>query len=60
MTEGDWPPPNPILATAAMSNGQYTLALITEDNGVRTVHTLNCNVKTRLIFDRIRADALMR
>jgi hypothetical protein len=52
MTEGDWPPPDPVLATAVMSNGQYTLGLITEDDGVRTVHTLNPNVRTRLIFDR--------
>jgi hypothetical protein len=61
MGEGDWPPPNPVLATAAMSNGNYTLALITEDeDGIRTVHTLNPNVKTRLIFDRRTTDALMR
>jgi hypothetical protein len=60
MTEGDWPPPNPVLATAVMSNGQYTLALITEEDGVRTVHTLNPNVKTRVVFDRRATDALMR
>jgi hypothetical protein len=53
MGEGDWPPDSPVAATAAMSNGRYTLALITEENGVRTVHTLNPNVKTRIEFDRI-------
>jgi hypothetical protein len=41
-----------VLATAAMSNGQYTLALATEDSaGVRTVHTLNPNVRGRVVFD---------
>jgi hypothetical protein len=61
MTEDDgWFALRPVLVTAAMSNGEYTLALITEDDGVRTVHTLNCNVKTRFVFDRIRTDALMR
>jgi hypothetical protein len=57
MTEGDWPPANPVLATAAMSNGDYTLALITGEDGVRTVHTLNPNVKTRVVFDRRNAAA---
>lgn len=42
----------PVVATAAMSNGDYTLALIDEDAlGIRTVHTLNPNVKSRLVFD---------
>lgn len=53
MGEGDWPPPGPMAATATLSNGRYTLALITEDgSGIRTVHTLNPNVKTRVEFDR--------
>jgi hypothetical protein len=47
MTEGDWPPAHPVAATAEMSNGRYTLA------GIRTVHTLNPNVRTRIEFDRI-------
>jgi hypothetical protein len=42
----------PVVTTAAMSNGDYTLALIDEDgDGVRTVHTLNPNVKTRIVYD---------
>jgi hypothetical protein len=41
-----------VLMTKALSNGDYTLALITEDqDGLRTVHTLNPNVKTRPVFD---------
>ena len=34
-----------------MSNGDYTLGIITEENGHRTVHTLNPNVKGRPVFD---------
>jgi hypothetical protein len=42
----------PVLATAELSNGDYTLGLVSEDDdGVRTVHYLNPNVKTRLVFD---------
>lgn len=45
----------PVLATAVLSNGDYTLGLITEDaKGVRTVHSLNPNVKTRFVFDHRR------
>ena len=51
---------SPVLATSAMSNGQYTLALITEEGGVRTVHTLNPNVRDRVIFDHNRTRELMR
>jgi hypothetical protein len=51
----------PIAATMTLGNGDYTLALITEDDaGVRTVHTLNCNVPGRVVFDRRRAAKLMR
>jgi hypothetical protein len=61
MGEGDFYSLRPVVTTAAMSNGDYTLALITEDEaGVRTVHTLNPNVKTRLVFDRRKTDQLMR
>lgn len=42
----------PVLVTAAQSNGDYTLALITEEDGVRVVNTLNPNVHSRLVFDR--------
>jgi hypothetical protein len=42
----------PLIATAIMSNADYTLGLIDEDEaGTRTVHYLNPNVKTRLVFD---------
>ena len=52
MSEGDdWEKLAPVLVTVAMSNGRYTLALITEEDGIRYVHTLNPNVKTRVEFD---------
>jgi len=45
----------PVVVTAVMSNGDYTLGLIDEDaDGVRTVHYLNPNVKTRLVFEHQR------
>ena len=60
MGEGGFYSLRPVLATAALSNGRWTLALITEDvDGIRTVHTLNPNVKTRVEFARPRTDVLM-
>ena len=50
MSEGDFYDLAPVLVTSEMSNGRYTLALITEEEGIRTVHTLNPNVKTRIEF----------
>lgn len=50
-----------IFETKAMSNGDYTLAKITQDkNGVRTVHRLNPNCKLRPVFDYQSASAEMR
>lgn len=50
----------PVLATAVMSNGDYTLGLITEDaEGVRTVHSLNPNVKSRYVFEHRRTREIM-
>lgn len=43
---------HPIAATAEMDNANYTLALITEEDGVRVINFLNCNVRSRVIFDR--------
>jgi hypothetical protein len=60
MGEGDFYTLRPVAATAALSNGYYTLALITEEDGIRTVHTLNPNVKTRVVFDHGKTDELMR
>lgn len=42
-----WYALQPAIITAVMSNGSYTLGIITEKSGVRTVHYLNPNVKTR-------------
>lgn len=55
-----WGKLEPVVITAAMSNGRYTLALITEDDGVRTVHTLNPNVKTRIQVDGFPGYTIMR
>lgn len=41
----------PILTRPTMDNGDYTLGKITETNGVRTVHVLNCNRHDRVIYD---------
>jgi hypothetical protein len=44
----------------AMSNGEYTLAIITTDaDGLRTVHTLNPNVKGRPVYDYAESRALL-
>lgn len=60
MGPGDFYALRPIAATAEMSNGSYTLALITEENGVRTVHHLNPNVRDRVVFDHFPTRTLMR
>jgi hypothetical protein len=61
MSADDFYALRPVAATAVMSNGAYTLALITEEaSGVRTVHTCNPNVRDRVIFDRRRTAELMR
>lgn len=52
MGEGDFYSLRPTAMTAVMSNGDYTLALITDEAGVRVIHHLNPNVKTRVVFDR--------
>lgn len=43
-----------IVQTKTLSNGDYTLALITEDNQGRTVHTLNPNC-IRIEYDHFDA-----
>ncbi len=49
-----------VTARRTMSNGQYTLGLITQDaEGVRTVHTLNPNVHTRPVYDPAQSRALV-
>jgi hypothetical protein len=40
----------PVLKIAHMDNGRYTLGKVTEENGMRTVHHLNCNIKQRIEF----------
>jgi hypothetical protein len=60
MDPGDFYRLHPIVATTDLSNGRYTLALITEEDGIRTVHTLNPNVKTRVVFDHFKTAELMR
>jgi hypothetical protein len=60
MDEGEFYAVQPVVITAAMSNGRYTLALIDEAEGVRTVHTLNPNVKTRIEVGTFPGYAIMR
>jgi hypothetical protein len=48
----------PGVETRAMSNGQYTLAIIDEVDGVRCVHTLNPNCKRRPVFDYAESRAI--
>lgn len=50
---------NLVLATVVLSNAQYTLGLISESGDFRTVHYLNPNVKTRLVFDYQRTRELV-
>jgi hypothetical protein len=47
---------SPLLKVAEMSNSRYTLAKVTEQDGVRTIHLLNPNVRERVEFpsDEIR------
>lgn len=43
-----------------LDNAQYTLGIVTTDaQRVRTVHFLNCNVKTRPVFDYATSRALV-
>ena len=43
---------NVVVETKTLSNGDYTMARITLDpDGIRTVHTLNCNCKFRPVYD---------
>lgn len=46
--------------TRTLSNGDWVLAIITQDeDGIRTVHTLNPNVRTRKVFDYRESHAMM-
>lgn len=60
MGEGDFYSLEPVAVTLTMSNGQYTLALITEEDGIRVVNTLNPNVKTRVVVDWQKVAKVLR
>lgn len=61
MVAGDeWGAIKPLVITSDLSNGDYTLALITEEGGVRTVHTLNPNVRDRLTVEHVTGHVAMR
>jgi len=47
-----------IIETRAPSNGDYTLALITETGGLRTVHILNPNCKFRRVYNYSESRAM--
>ena len=44
--------------TRTLSNGEYTLAIIDEHEGIKTVHTLNPNCKRRPVFNYAESRAL--
>ena len=55
-----WHALTPILTTRDVSNGSYTEAKITLDgDGIRTVHILNPNVRSRVVYDYIESLILM-
>ena len=42
-----------------LSNGQYTLGIVDRDeNGIATVHTMNCNCKRRPVYDYAESRAM--
>lgn len=43
--------------TRVMSNGEYTLGVITDDGTMKTVHSLNPNCRERPKFDYFATDA---
>lgn len=46
--------------TRTLSNGRYTLAIVTKDeDGIRTVHTLNPNCRERPEYDYFESKAMM-
>jgi hypothetical protein len=45
-----WKAIEPLFTVSELSNAEYTLGKITEENGVRTVHFLNPNVRERTVF----------
>ncbi len=47
-----------IAESRTLSNGDYVVAKITEENGIRTVHTLNPNAK-RHVFDYWESSEMM-
>ena len=50
-----------VLKTKTLSNGNYVLAKITENQeGIRTVHNLNPNVKSRYVFDYFKSEKEMK
>lgn len=49
------------LQTRDMSNGEWTKAIISTDaDGIRTVHTLNPNIRTRTVYDYAESNLMMR
>jgi hypothetical protein len=60
MGPGDFYNLRPIAAMPTLSNGEYTLALVTEEDGVRVINTLNPNVRSRVVFDYRRTAELLR
>lgn len=56
----EWAKFRPVITSRTLSNGDYVEAKITEDGqGVRTVHTLNPNVRNRITFDYSESNKMM-
>lgn len=51
---------NIVIRSKTLSNGDYVDAYICESTGIRTVHTLNPNIKGRNVYDYWEAAAEMR
>ena len=55
-----WYALRPVIESRTLSNGDYVEAKITEDaDGIRTVHTLNPNIRSRHVFDYHESDKMM-
>ena len=50
--------PNIVKETRVLSNGSYTLGIITEKDGIRQIHHLNPNCKHRPKFDYFESTGL--
>lgn len=61
MDESEFDAIKPMLETRTLSNGDYVVAKITLDSdGIRTVHTLNPNVRNRHVYEYAESREMMK